>query len=73
MKRFFISLVIAQSLSLGGLLGCDAAVQQTILSGLETGSTAVSTSLIAALFQNIATQLADDEETQTDTTTTTAQ
>ena len=36
------------------LLGCDTAVRSTILSGLQTGTTTIVTSLITAAFQTFA-------------------
>ena len=46
------------ALAVGGsafqLSGCDAAVRQTILTGLQTTSTTLSASLITAFFQSLA-------------------
>lgn len=46
------------ALAIGGsafqLSGCDTAVRDTILTGLETTSTTLSASLITAFFQSLA-------------------
>jgi hypothetical protein len=71
MTRFKYLLITCVFSSLSFFAGCDTSVQQTVLSGMETGSTAITSSLIKALFQSLATdpEASTSQTNTTDTTT----
>jgi len=53
MKRMLcIAVVLLVSMS-GLLVGCEASVQSTILDGLQSGTTTITSALIAAGFQSL--------------------
>jgi len=60
----------AMTLAVGGsvfqLSGCDPTVRSTLLTGLQTTTTSLSTALISAFFLNL-----QDDDGDTTTTTTT--
>lgn len=63
MRRMMRSRVKWAAMALGGSLvlsGCDPTVRDTVLGGVQMASSGLVTSLIAAFFESLAADAADD-------------